>query len=213
MTSRPLFELAISAGLIGISLLCGCTGRKPARIEPPKMDASAMGKAAVVAYDADKDGLLSTEELAKFPAVQGAKTLYDKNQDGKIDATEIADRIQAWQGSRVALMSVSCTVQLDGKPLDGARVELVPEPFLAEYLPAAGGTTDSRGRAGLSADAAAPGGDAPKIAGVNCGLYRIRVTHPAQKIPAAYNTETTLGQEIAVDNYEAAHIRLDLQSR
>jgi hypothetical protein len=203
----------VCACSIGVSLAFGCSGRSPTRIDPPKMDAAAIAKAAIDAYDTDKDGALSAEELAKVPALEGAKSIYDKNTDGKITAEEIADRIRTWQASKVGLMTVGCSVTLDGKPLEGARVELVGEPVMAEYLPTAAGTTDRQGRTGMSLDVTTLPADQRGVAGVRCGLYRVRVTHPTQKIPATYNIETSLGQEIAVDNYEAVNIRLDLKSQ
>ena len=39
----------------------------------------------------------------------------------------------------------------------------------------------------------------PKISGVACGWYKIRVTGDGKKIPARFNTETTLGCEVAMD--------------
>jgi hypothetical protein len=41
---------------------------------------------------------------------------------------------------------------------------------------------------------------APQIELMQPGLYRIEVTHPSRKIPAKYNTETTLGIEITSAN-------------
>ena len=199
--------------VLTVTVLAGCGGGKRARIEPPRIDADAVGKAALAAYDTNKDGVLSEEELAKCPALHKARALYDKNKDGKIDATEIADRVRRWQATRTGLMPVGCSVMLDGNPLEDACVELVPEVFLADSLPNASGTTNRLGMATLSVDRSSLPASQRELVGVRCGLYQIRVTHPSQKIPATYNSETTLGQEVAVDNIEAVHLQLKLKSR
>jgi hypothetical protein len=38
--------------------------------------------------------------------------------------------------------------------------------------------------------------NAPNMPLVQPGIYRVEITHPSVKIPAKYNTETTLGIEI-----------------
>lgn len=77
-----------------------------------------------------------------------------------------------------------------GRPLADAKVRLVPEPFLADLLGVAEGVTNSNGTAAL------------KIAsrtrtGAPFGYYRLEVTSDKVKIPAKYNTETTLGVELS----------------
>ena len=59
----------------------------------------------------------------------------------------------------------------------------------------AAGKTDQNGMAMLSVPTKGPG-DPP---GVAPGFYRVEITAPGMNIPAKYNTETTLGQEVALD--------------
>jgi hypothetical protein len=39
--------------------------------------------------------------------------------------------------------------------------------------------------------------NAPKMPLVQPGLYSVEITHPSTKIPAKYNTATTLGIEVS----------------
>jgi hypothetical protein len=61
-----------------------------------------------------------------------------------------------------------------------------------------------------------PSSDTP--AGLALGLYRIRVSKMVdgkETIPARYNTETTLGQEVSMDDPAVAsqRVRYDLKSK
>jgi hypothetical protein len=46
------------------------------------------------------------------------------------------------------------------------------------------------------------------------GTFKIQITHPSQQIPAKYNTQTELGDEVAHDiNPTGAPVRINLTSR
>jgi hypothetical protein len=137
----------------------------------------------------------------------------------------ITDRIKQWQASRLGRMSLRCMVQHNGRPLVGADVKFVPEPFLGPNMKTAAGVTDQNGVAMLTI-AMGPEGGPP---GVPPGFYRVEITKPAKDatpakpakpaengkppepaqpaqpaqagldIPPKYNTETILGQEVAID--------------
>jgi hypothetical protein len=155
-------------------------------------------------YDADKDGKLSGAELDKCPALKTAMKQIDMNSDGSITAEEIATRIKAWQNSKLGRMSLSCTVMHNGRPLSDAEVKFVPEKFLGENVKEATGKTDQNGVAMVSV----PTADRTDPPGVAPGLYRVEITKAGENIPAKYNTETTFGQEVALD---AAGIREGLK--
>jgi hypothetical protein len=89
-------------------------------------------------------------------------------------------------------MGVSCIVTRHGQPLRGATVKFVPEKFLGGDLKPAEGTTDANGIARLITTA--PG---LSVRGVCPGFYRVEITKSGETIPAHYNTETQLGQEVA----------------
>jgi hypothetical protein len=74
---------------------------------------------------------------------------------------------------------------------------LEPEKFLGSGVKPASGVTDRDGSAALKAE----GQDLP---GVQFGFYRVRISKKdgqgRETLPARYNTQTTLGCEIAPDD-------------
>ena len=195
-------------GVVAVVCLAGCN-QAPARLEQPGFDAHAISDALLEAHDADRDGLLSKEELRHCPSILKAIEKFDSGGDGKVSREEIAARVAFWSEGRVAVMRFEPLVTLDGKPLAGARIELVPETGLAATIKPASGVSSRSGYVELLI---APGDLPPDTPykGLNMGLYKVKVTHPNREIPAKYNTETELGQEVARDlGYE---VTIDLES-
>jgi hypothetical protein len=106
---------------------------------------------------------------------------------------------------------------MDGRPLEGAEVTFEPAPFLGDNIKAAVDVTSPAGFAQPSIPAdQRPTKDTP--AGFQLGLYRVRVSKKVngqETIPAKYNTETTLGQQIATDDPAVASqkVRFALTSK
>jgi hypothetical protein len=190
-----MFVRAITSCTLAVSLIiaAGCP-RTPPRLYPPAIDASAAGAKAIEMYDTDKDGKISGAELDKCPALKAAMAQIDTSGEGAITAAKITARIKAWQESKLGRMSLSCTVLHNGKPLPGAEVKFVPETFLGNNIKTASGKTDQNGVAMISV----PTTDRQDPPGVAPGLYRVEITK-ASEIPAKYNNDTTLGQEVALD--------------
>jgi hypothetical protein len=172
-------------------LVSGCGGLS--ELKPPQVNADEAASAAIEAYDSDGNGALSEAELAKLPALTLKSS--DKDGDSQVSAEEIAARIRVWSEGETGLMSFYCMVTFDGRPLEGAEVTLDPEPFLDGAVKPASGITRSDG-AILKIDPALLPEEDRYLRGVQPGLYKVRITHPTQKIPPRYNTATTLGQEI-----------------
>ncbi len=166
---------------------------RPAALHAPRVDAEEAGKRAIEMFDADKDGKIDGEELSKCPGLKAAMSKLDPEGTGELTAAMIAARIRAWQDSRLARMSLRCMVTRQGQPLAGAEVRFVPERFLGDDMKTAVATTDQNGVAMLSI----PGTEGPP--GVPVGFYRVEINKAGENIPAKYNTETVLGQEVAVD--------------
>ncbi|VTU00825.1 hypothetical protein : Uncharacterized protein OS=Pirellula staleyi (strain ATCC 27377 / DSM 6068 / ICPB 4128) GN=Psta_2113 PE=4 SV=1: EF-hand_6 [Gemmataceae bacterium] len=163
-----LVALALGAAL-GAAPGAGCD-RAPGRIPVPDYRADA-GRAAIEAYDSNKDGKISGDELLKAPALDAALETLDANKDKAITEEEVTARVRQWRDSRVALMPVSCKVTLNGQPAARARVTFEPEAFLGGTVRPATGVTDDDGIAIMSiADEHLPG---PGVTGVAPGLYRI----------------------------------------
>ena len=177
-----------------LAVAVGCQ-RGPSRLYPPPIDASAAGAKAIEMYDTDKDGKISGAELDKCPALRAALAQIDATGEGSITAAKITARIKAWQDSKLGRMSLSCTVLHNGKPLANAGVKFVPEKFLGENVKTASGKTDANGVAMISVPTT--GRDDPP--GVAPGLYRVEITKAGDNVPAKYNSDTTLGQEVALD--------------
>lgn len=175
----------------------GCSGR-PSRIMPPDINADQAGKDAIAAYDKNGNGMVDGEELNAVPAFKAALKQLDTDSDGKVSAAEVTKRINAWKESKIGLTSLTVNVTLDGKPLEGATIEFVPESFLGPAVKPAKGTTDKDGIASCTIDD--PELAAKRYTGAQCGFYKVTVTGGAGKtIPSQYNTDTTLGAEVAQD--------------
>ena len=175
-----------------VVVVCAGCPRRPERIHPPSINASEAGKKAIEMFDANKDGKLSGEEFDKCPGLKSALAKIDANGTGEVTADMLTARIEAWQKSKLGRMSFSCQVTRNGQPFAGAEVKFVPEKYLGEKVPVAEGITDKNGMAMINIPGAKPPGIAP-------GLYRVEITKAGMDIPAKYNTETVLGQEIASD--------------
>jgi len=193
-------------GLLMFSGLLGCGNSVPARVLPDRPDAAAASKAMEL-YDTNHDGLLDEQELDKAPGLKAAIKQVDTNQDGKISEQEIADRIKSWADSHIGRMQVTCRVTRNGEPLADAKVVFVPEKFLGGTLQQGSGTTSQAGYAEISSPYAAD----PTIKGLSPGFYRVEITKDGMTIPAKYNTETTLGAEIAGGNESKSGLTFDLQ--
>jgi hypothetical protein len=199
---------------LATALLGGCWSSGPSRVQPPDIDAGDAGDQAIELYDKDGDGSIAGAELDAVPGVKAAMETIDSDKDGKITADEIAARIEAWQATRIGVMPLHWTVTLDGRPLAGATVTFEPESFLGDQLKSAVGETSSYGTVSPTVpkdQRATP--DTPS--GFQPGLYRVRVSKMAggqETIPAKYNTETILGQQIAPDDpavaNQAMHLKL-----
>ena len=192
--------------LLMFSGLIGCGDSGPPRVVPDLPDANAAGKAMEL-YDTNHDGFLDEKELDQAPGLKAALKQIDTNHAHKISEQQIADRIKNWADSGVGRMQVGCRVTHDGKPLVGAKVVFAPEKFLGGTIQSGSGTTSARGMAEVSYPYPAD----PSIKGMPPGFYRVEITKEGEKIPAEYNTETTLGAEVASGSDAQEHgLKFDL---
>jgi hypothetical protein len=188
-------RVQLTFALVSTALLAGCSGA-PARVVPPAIPADA-AQAAVAQFDKNGNQAIDGAELDQVPSIKSALRRIDRNQDNQVNAAEIAGRIQSWRDSKVGLMQVSLTLTMDGQPLSGAEVRIVPEEFLGSAVQPARALTDNSGRAALRIS------EEPTGAGVQLGLYRIEISKKSgakETIPEKYNQRTQLGCEIAMDN-------------
>ncbi len=190
-------------------MFIGCS-RGPAAVHVPEVDPRQAAQLAMELYDKDHDGELTEAELAACPGILGNLSVYDLDKNGSVSQEEIEKQITELRSSRVGLTMLSVQVRLDGRPLKGARVRLVPEAYLGDEVKEAWGTSNARGIATMDIkDSDLPESD-HGLLGVHYGTYKIEVTHPDVPIPAKYNTQTTLGYETEKGNPDFS---VDLKSR
>jgi hypothetical protein len=194
----------------------GCSGG-PSAVRPPDIDASGAASKAMELYDKDSNGAIAGAELDAVPAFKSTMEKLDSNGDGSVQEDEIAARIESWLASGVGVLALSWTVMMDGKPVEGAKVTFEPEPFLADYIKGGVGETSAVGTSTVSIPKAVrPTEDTPP--GLQLGFYKVRISKQSggkEAIPAKFNTETTLGQEVASDTPAVASqkTRFDLSAK
>jgi hypothetical protein len=197
----PLPPTRLGAGprlLLGGLLLLGAGCSGPNNVSPPSLSPSEAASKALADYDANKDGVLDEKELEKCPALKSALKKIDKNNDGRLSADEIAERLQLFQRQGL-LTSARVEVLVDGTTIGQATVTLVPEKFMGPAFKPASAVTDVGGTAPLQVEGFYKGL-------VPMGYYRVEVSKKnaagQETIPARYNTQTVLGQEVAPEGEE-----------
>jgi hypothetical protein len=196
-------RLGLLLVLIALSILplSACSSGK-ITIKQPNIDASAAGKMAIEMYDKNGDGVISGDELDHAPALKAALGNLDTNGDKAVSAEEVTARVNAWKAMKTGMTSLHCHVTLDGEPLTFATVTFEPESFLGDEIKSAIGTTNPFGDVAPSipkeqrSSPKAPGG-------AHFGLYKVRISKiedGKETIPARYNTDTILGQEVSYDD-------------
>jgi hypothetical protein len=196
--------LKVKTAILSLALLVGCDVA-PQRVMPPEINAIAAGKAAVDLYDTNRNGRIDGSELDQAPSIKSALERIDANGDHEVSASEITSRIYQWQESRMGLVGCSVRITSNGEPLEGITVAFMPEKFLGSNIKPAVGKTNHEGLAMLAVED--PELRARHLAGAQFGLYRVEITGNDEKsIASQFNTETTLGEEVATDAECARHI-------
>lgn len=190
----------------------GCTGG-PGRLSPPDVNAGEAAAAAIEEFDSNGDGLLRQEEIKPCPALVHALEVYDADHNGDLTAEEIKSGINLWAASRTGAMMLPFRVSLDGRPLADAEVKLVPVSFLADSILPNVGQADASGAGMLGLAPADRPSNAPPTPLATPGLYRVEITDPSGKVPAQFNTESTLGIETFVASRNPGGIQWDLQTK
>jgi EF hand len=191
--------LALASLCLATTVSCN---RGPATIKQPTINASSAGKLAMEQYDKDGDGKVAGAELDRAPGLKAALKNLDTNGDGGVSADEVTARVNAWKVMETGTTFVQCRVTLDGQALGGAKVTFEPESFLGDAIKTALGTTTMYGDANMAIrpeDRQSPNDPG----GVHLGLYKVRVSkieNGKEVVPARYNTDTILGQEVSYDD-------------
>jgi hypothetical protein len=187
-------------------LATGCAGPN-APLTAPEYDPDAMADAALKQFDGNGNGTIEGVELNACPALKAAMPAIDKNKDKAISRDELVERFRSYKEAGVGAVSVSCTVRLNGQPLEGATVTFVPEDCMKGTVKGGSGATDAEGVAQVKGEGGLPG--------LPLGLYRVTVSKSSggsEQIPARYNAQTTLGAEIATGSRGTGSIEFNLTS-
>ncbi len=175
--------------------------RGPAPVKQPSINASSAGQLAMEQYDTNDDGKVAGDELEKAPSLKAALPRLDTDGDKAVTADELAAHIGVWKGTGTGIMSFSFIITLDGAPLADASVTFVPDPCLGDDVKQATCTTNMFGKgAGTIAKQDLP--DPTYPGGMQLGIYTVRISKLVggkETIPAKYNAQTTLGQEVSPD--------------
>jgi len=207
MVIRPVYFSLMALTAVLLLTQSGCMN-EPSRIVPPSIDADTAGQEAIKLYDADHDGKISGAELDKVPSLVKGLPNFPSTKEKGVTAADITARIKAWQATRTGRMGgVVCKITRNGKPLAGANVKFVPEKFLGGNMPECSGTTGPDGSAQISVPLTGP----EDVAGVPPGYYRVEVTMADGSIPAKYNTQTILGEEIFPDKRGGGGMSFDIK--
>lgn len=182
------FSLMLSLAI----LMLGCGGGPSAPVVP-KINAAASANAAMDEYDLNKDGFIDQAELKSAPSLKEAEKVIDSNSDGKLSREEIEQRLNKYSAQRMALLSFSCSVTMNGARKADIEVEMVPEKFMLEAIKVAKGKTDANGMVRFKQED-------QEFEGVAPGFYKIKLIKDGSlSLPARFNENTAIGKEIALD--------------
>ena len=115
--------------VLSLIVFLGCGDSS--RVSAPEFDAEAIASGALSAYDGNSDGEISKSEAKKSPFTIDR---WDEDSSGGISEDEIRTRIEKYIETKTGMLDVTCRVTVNGRPLDGATVEFVPEDFMGCLL-------------------------------------------------------------------------------
>lgn len=209
LMTAPLMTVVLMTAVLMTS--AGCPKLSGERANAPLPDPDETAAAAMAKYDGNGDGSLSADEIAGSPGLVVAKTRIDVDGDGQLNEQEIVDYFDLYIEAGVTLKTVEVTATLDGRPLVGATVTLIPDDIHSDATKQATAVTGSGGRCQLVSEGAT-------YPAVQMGLYRVTVSLDdggGEQIPAKYNTESDIGIEVSAPAAsEIKHgVQLELYSR
>jgi hypothetical protein len=189
--------------LAGVLLLVGCSASSG--VKQPKYSPGAVADAAMGEFDKNKDDRLDEKELQACPSLFGSLADLDKDGDRAVGRDELMNRILTLSQSKSGLLNVACKVTRGGQPLANAEVKFIPEKFHGDSMKPASGKSDAHGAVDLRVE----GSPDP---GLFLGFYRVEVSVKdaggQETIPAAYNTQTTLGQQVHAHMRGAIYVHI-----
>jgi hypothetical protein len=191
----------------------GCRDR-PSRTATSGVNAEEATRAALELFDRNADGTLNEDELKASPPLVDALPAYDTNKDGSLVQAELVAGIESWRERGIGATALPFSVKMDGRPLKGAHVKVVPAPFLGDAIKPAAGVSDQAGSGSLDiAPDNRPANVPQNLPVVQLGLYLVEITHPTVAIPETYNKASILGLEAAVAGQKPGGVVWELSSK
>lgn len=132
-------------------VLQGC-GTGPDRIEAPEWSPDQFADQVLAKLDAGADGALSVEELAATPGLAWGAKYIDANKDGLLSRDELVERFEFYRKLNVGAKSKELEFVYRSRPIPEVKVKLVPEFFLEGLVESASGETNELGIADIQAD-------------------------------------------------------------
>ncbi len=191
-SNLPRFTIVVLSTLV----LLGCSMRLP-RVKPPQIDAASAADGALATFDADQDGTISRDESRACAGLRDKWQRYDQNGDDTVSREELEARFSKWTDGDTGLMNVRAEVVYRSRPLTDAIVKLTPYEFLGEKVLAAQGTTDQYGFVFLAIPKDQLPASQQGVHGMQVGLYRVSIKHPAIDLPAQYNRQSELSVDLS----------------
>jgi EF hand len=174
---------AVSIGTFALlGPIAGCGGARTAADAPLGPENA---QKAIEIYDANGDGGLSMDELKKSPPLLASMPRLDKDRNGTISLAELTSRMETLAaGARYIGLDVR--IVEGGRPVVGAQLTLVPEPFMQAGSPKYSGVSSVGGFCSIKSEG-------PRLPGVPVGWYVATII-----VPDAHRS-VTKGAEIASD--------------
>jgi hypothetical protein len=154
-----------------------------------------MAESAMEELDGNADGLLDANELAKSPGLAAGARHIDRNSDGSVSADELESRFKQLSETKLAIRGRGFRLTYRRRPLAGAHVRFVPEPFLEGVIEPAEGVTDDQG-------VVHPSAGVEGLGGLRIGYYRVEATSSAIPLPAEFNSQSKLGVDVGLPSDE-----------
>jgi len=168
----------IFASVLGLMVCFGCSSA-PKALVPASLSPAESAQRAIESYDTDGDSMLDFSECS--PGFRAVLASADRNSDGKLDASEISERLSLIESREIALTTAVFKILKGGKVVKGKTVRLIPDPVFRNLSPASG-VTDEFGFVSFKSDG-------QPFDGVQPGLYSVELLLEGKSIAAKKGLE------------------------
>lgn len=166
--------------------ITGC-GSRPPRAAAPDWSPSDMAQAAITQLDASGDSVIDRKEVAASPGLLDAFETLDADGSDSLSAAEIEERFKLYDKLKTAFVKTTIQVKLNGRPLNGVLVKLIPEDFQGDALSPAVGTTNQVGQV-------SPRTEGKSFPAMQPGFYRVEL-YEDEAASKPIEVKTPLGLE------------------